>query len=50
MKIYEIDFNKHVACKIQVENNEIKVIAAMDAGGNPIEIRDIIISDTPLEL
>jgi hypothetical protein len=45
MKIYEIDFNGHVACRIQVENNEIKVVAAMDGWGNPIELKNIIISD-----
>ena len=45
MKIYEIDFNRRVACRIEVENNEIKVVAAMDGWGNPIELKDIIISD-----
>jgi hypothetical protein len=45
MKIYEIDFNGHTACKIEVENNEIKVVAAMDGWGNPIELKNIIISD-----
>jgi hypothetical protein len=45
MKIYEIDFNGYVACMIQVENNEIKVVAAMDGWGNNIELKNIIISD-----
>lgn len=50
MKTYEIDFNGVVACKIEVENNEIKVVAAMDGGGYPIEIKDIRVSDKPLGL
>ncbi len=45
MKIYEIDFNGRTACKNEVENNEIKVVAAMDGWGNPIELKNIIISD-----
>jgi len=45
MKIYEIDFNGRTACKIEVENNKIKVVAAMDAWGNSIELKNIIISD-----
>lgn len=50
MKTYEIDFNGLVACKIEVKNNEMKVVAAMDRGGNPIDLKDITVSDKPLGL
>lgn len=49
-KIYEIDFDGYVACKLEVVDNEVKIIAAMNEGGEPIDIRKIRISDEPLEL
>ena len=48
MKTYEIYFNGLVACKIEVKNNEIKVVAAMDGGGYPIDLKDIRVIDKPL--
>ena len=48
MRTYEIDFNGLVACKIEVKDNEMKIVAAMDGGGYPIDLKDIKVSDKPL--
>ena len=50
MKTYEIDFNGLVACKIEVKGDEMKVVAAMDGGGYPIDLKDIKVSDKHLGL
>ena len=49
-KTYEIDFDGYVACKLEVVDNEVKIIAAMNEGGVSIDIRKIRISDEPLGL
>lgn len=48
MKTYEIDFNGLLACKIEVKENEMIVVAAMDGGGYPIDLKDITVSEKPL--
>ena len=44
MKEYEIEFGNHLLALIEVENNEIKVIASINGWGNPIEIETIKIT------
>lgn len=44
MNIYEIEFGNHLLALIEVENNEIKVIASINGWGNPIEIETIKIT------
>ena len=48
MKTYEIDFNGLVACKIEVKDNEMKIVAAINGWGDPIDLKDIRVSDKPL--
>lgn len=48
MKTYEIDFNGLVACEIEVKDNEMKIVAAMNGEGYPIDLKDIKVSNKPL--
>ena len=40
-KIYEIDFDGHLKCKIRISDNKLEVEAAMDGWGNKIQKSDI---------
>ena len=42
MKKFEIDFNGNVLALIQIEGDNIKILACMDGGGNSITDKTII--------
>jgi hypothetical protein len=41
-KKYEIDFSNHLRCGIEVTNNELNILGAMDGWGNVVS-KDVIV-------
>jgi hypothetical protein len=41
---YDIDFNGHVMCRIEITNNKPKIIGAMNGYGNAIDLDKISIT------
>ena len=43
-KIYDIDFNGHILAKVEIINNQPKIIASMNGYGNAVDLDKITIT------